>query len=74
MTSEQKKNRKNLDYQILVTKYLIYTKKQVTDELKKSNDETKKKMKKHESYFEEINTLLKLVIVQNQTSSPENMD
>ena len=52
----------------------VYANKQVTDELKRYNDEFKKKLSKHDSDFEEIKTLLKQVIVWNQNSFPDSMD
>ena len=63
-----------LDYQILVMQASVDTNKQVTDELNQDNDELKKKLKKRESNFGYTKTLLKTLLVQNQTSSPENMD
>ena len=59
-----------LDDQLLVMKYLVDTNKQDFDELNQDNDKPKNKLNKHDSYLEKINTLIKQMLVQNQTSLP----
>ena len=55
-------------------KDLVDTNMQVTDELKQDNDELNKELNKHDSDLDKINTLLKHVMVQNQTPSPDKTD
>ena len=55
-------------------KYLVDTNKKVTNKLKQDNDELKNKLNKNYSDLDEIKTLLKYVIVQDQNSLTDNMD
>ena len=63
-----------LNEQILVMQTLAYTNRQVTSKLKQYNDEIKNKLNKHEYYLDEINTLLKQVLVKNKNSLTDKMD
>ena len=64
----------NLDEQILFMKALVDSKKQVTDEINQDDIELKKKLNKHYYDLDEIKTILKQVLVQNQNFSPDRMD
>ena len=55
-------------------KHLLDTKNEVTDELKQNNDEFKKKLNTHDSDLDQIKTLIKKVLVQNQTFYPDKLD
>ena len=62
-----------LDFHLPTVKVLVDTNKQVNDELQQYNDELNIILNKYESDFDEIKTLLKQVIFNNQNSLPENM-
>ena len=64
---------KKLYDHILFMKSLVYTNKQVTDELKHDSDELDKKLIKHDFEFSDIKTLLKQVLFQNKNSLPDRM-
>ena len=64
----------NLDGHVIFIQTPVDTNNKVTDELKKKNYELKNKLNKHDSYFDDIKTLLKQILVHNQNSLSENMD
>ena len=58
---------KNIDDHFLIIQYLIGDNKQYTDDLKNT-------LKKYDSGFTKIKTVLKQLMVQNQNFSPDKVD
>ena len=71
--SRQNNMDNKLDFHLPTVKSLVDTNKQVNDELQQYNDELNIILNKYESDLDEIKTLLKQVIFNNQNSLPENM-